>query len=298
LYAGRAGGTFHNHKGGAANYLCMPDDPDYLHYRSGVQGYNPVYGAEYETFGHPLSAVNNHNVPCAVCYASTRAAVTMIPAKTRPSTWTLEYSGYLMSDYKDYHTTMYECVDKNPDSVPGSAANTNRALFHHVEAQCTRATYIGINSIWRHSVKYALDCLAVLCGSLSALLLWDIVHVREARGRCCPAILSGGVCSVEENSSTYFRFSVEVIFQIVRTGLLANQDSLWNINAWHWLVLHINTLPHESREAQETWHNGQLASFTVNTCFFAPRWLYIYHITYLVLMLLNTEYLAAWPCPA
>ena len=33
LYAGRAGGTFHNHKGGAANYLCMPDDPDYLHYR-------------------------------------------------------------------------------------------------------------------------------------------------------------------------------------------------------------------------------------------------------------------------
>jgi len=32
LYAGRAGGTFHNHKGGAANYLCMPDDPDYLHY--------------------------------------------------------------------------------------------------------------------------------------------------------------------------------------------------------------------------------------------------------------------------
>ena len=27
--------------------------------------------------------VDDHNVPCAVCYASTRVAVTMIPAKTQ-----------------------------------------------------------------------------------------------------------------------------------------------------------------------------------------------------------------------
>ena len=38
------------------------------------------------------------NAPCAMCYASTMVAVTMLPAKTHcPSTWTLEYSGYLMS---------------------------------------------------------------------------------------------------------------------------------------------------------------------------------------------------------
>ena len=137
MYAGRAGGTHASHKGGAANYLCMPDDPDYLSYTPGVQGHNYVYGAEYETRGMPLRAVHNHNVPCAVCYASTRVAVTMIPAKTQcPSTWTLEYSGYLMSDYRNYHRTMYECVDKNPDSVPGSAASTDGALFYHVEASC------------------------------------------------------------------------------------------------------------------------------------------------------------------
>jgi len=64
-------------------------------------------------------------------------AVTMIPAKTRcPSTWTLEYSGYLMSDYTGHHTTMYECVDKNPDSVPGTVSNTDGAMFYHVEANC------------------------------------------------------------------------------------------------------------------------------------------------------------------
>ena len=140
VYAGRAGGTWYAHKGGAANYLCMPDDPDYLSYQPGVQGYNYVYGAEYETGGGPLRAVNEHNVPCAVCYASTRVAVTMIPAKTQcPSTWTLEYSGYLMSEgrlWNDHTRTMYECVDKNPDSVPGSAPNTNGAFFYHVEANC------------------------------------------------------------------------------------------------------------------------------------------------------------------
>ena len=86
------------------------------------------------------SAVHNHNVPCAVCYVSTRVAVTMIPAKTWcPSTWTLEYSGYLMSEarlWNDHTRTMYKCVDKNPDSVPGSASSTNGALFYHVEASC------------------------------------------------------------------------------------------------------------------------------------------------------------------
>ena len=68
-YVGRAGGTYFAHRGGAANYLCMPDDPDYLSYTPGVQGNNYVYGAEYEPGGGPLRAVHNYNVPCAVCYA-------------------------------------------------------------------------------------------------------------------------------------------------------------------------------------------------------------------------------------
>ena len=131
VYAGRAGGTHHGHKGGAANYLCMPGDPDYLRYGPGVQGYSYVYGVEYESHHGPLSAVDEHNVPCAVCYASTRETVTMIPARTRcPSTWTLEYSGYLMSAHIGHHNTMYECVDKNPDLVPGGASSTDPARIY------------------------------------------------------------------------------------------------------------------------------------------------------------------------
>ena len=65
LYAGRAGGTRYDHKGGAANYLCMPDDPDHLQYQSGVQGQSYVAGIEYYYSSLPsLSSNNYHNVPC------------------------------------------------------------------------------------------------------------------------------------------------------------------------------------------------------------------------------------------
>ena len=53
--------------------LCMPNDPDYLRYTPGVQGFSNVYGVEYELWGRgPFRAVHHHNAPCAVCYASTR----------------------------------------------------------------------------------------------------------------------------------------------------------------------------------------------------------------------------------
>ena len=134
VYTGRAGGSDYT-QGGAANYLCMPLDPEYtLQYRSGVQGHNYVYGTEYQS---PIRGSHDHNVPCAVCSATTRAHVLMIPAKTScPTSWNREYYGYLMSQYRDRNPSMYECVDKDQESVPGSHANTNGALFHHVEASC------------------------------------------------------------------------------------------------------------------------------------------------------------------
>jgi hypothetical protein len=61
----------------------------------------------------------------------------MIPAKSDcPTNWTLEYNGYLMTEYYTHNRNSFECVDKDPDSIPGSAANINGALFYHVEATC------------------------------------------------------------------------------------------------------------------------------------------------------------------
>ena len=140
MYSGRAGATRWDHKGGAANYLCMPDDPDHLQYNSGTQGKSYIAGVEYDYGSFPsLSAVNSHNMPCALCYVSTRNVVVMIPAKTHcPTNWTLEYTGYLMSEYySHYGRTMYTCVDGDPESVPGSNGWSNpRALIYLVEPYC------------------------------------------------------------------------------------------------------------------------------------------------------------------
>ena len=81
MYSGIAGGTLYDQEGGGANYLCMPQEPEYsttLTYEAGVQGRAYVYGTEYKS---PVQGTVNHNVPCAVCYVSTRPTVVMIPAK-------------------------------------------------------------------------------------------------------------------------------------------------------------------------------------------------------------------------
>ena len=139
VYAGRAGGTHYAHQGGAANHLCLPEDPDYLQYRAGVQGFSPVYGVEYQSDVGPLASVNRHEIPCAVCRTSARETALMIPAKTQcPPSWTHEYTGYLMTErvHSDHHRSMFECIDKDPECVPGSAAVTSPALLTHTEATC------------------------------------------------------------------------------------------------------------------------------------------------------------------
>ena len=63
-----------------------------------VQTLSPIFGVEYHVLVQ--TALLDHNVPCAVCHVSTRAAVLMIPAwRHCPSQWTLEYTGYLMTEY-------------------------------------------------------------------------------------------------------------------------------------------------------------------------------------------------------
>ena len=140
VYTGRAGGSHWDHSGGAANYLCMPDDPNHLQYENGVQGWSSVTGVEYWYASHPsLSSVNWDNVPCAVCYVATRSVSLMIPAKTQcPTLWTLEYIGYLMTgQFNHVGRTTYECVDKNPESVPGLNGHSSpTAFFLLVEPQC------------------------------------------------------------------------------------------------------------------------------------------------------------------
>ena len=62
----------------------------------------------------------------------------MIPARRDcPASWTKEYAGALTAEHYNHHRSMFECVDFNPESVPGSSSNVNGALFYHTEAECS-----------------------------------------------------------------------------------------------------------------------------------------------------------------
>ena len=138
VYSGRAGGSYYDHRGGGANHLCLPDNPDHLQFTSGVQRYTYIYGVEYRPHSGPLRNVLYHNVPCAVCHVTTRATLLMIPAKVNcPTNWTTEYTGYLMTERFTHYRSTYECVDKDPESVSGLNSSQSAAYFYHVEPQCS-----------------------------------------------------------------------------------------------------------------------------------------------------------------
>ncbi len=139
VYKGIAGGSHFTHRGGGSNYLCLPHDPQYLlSYQAGSYVSSYLYGVEYETYRPgPLHSMLQHNVPCAVCHVTVRAAVLMLPARySCPSGWTQEYYGYLISEEHIHHRTTFECLDIEPESIPGSAANTDGARIYFNEATC------------------------------------------------------------------------------------------------------------------------------------------------------------------
>ena len=81
------------HLGGASNYLCLPNEPEYEEGNHQVSTFNPIYMVECETtvgYGGFPAAAYNHDATCARCYAPERPTVIMLPAKmTCPETWTM-----------------------------------------------------------------------------------------------------------------------------------------------------------------------------------------------------------------
>ena len=140
VYAGRAAGSHYTHTGGGSNYQCVTEEPENFDFGPGTVEHSFIYGAEYEMYGNVPSAslpLHDQNVPCAVCYVAPRETVLMIPGRyTCPPEWTREYFGYLMAEYHGHHRSTFECMDKEPQAIPGGHANQDGALFYHVEPRC------------------------------------------------------------------------------------------------------------------------------------------------------------------
>lgn len=137
VYAGKAGGMYYFTSGGGADRLCLPNDPDYLPGTAGITVHTRIHGAEYHFESGPNTNVNDHNVPCAVCYVPTRATTITVPAKTLcPPSWTREYYGYLTADNHSNHRSSFNCVDVSPEVIPGTGGNTDGTLFYYIASGC------------------------------------------------------------------------------------------------------------------------------------------------------------------
>ena len=136
VYNGTAAGSIYN-EGGASNYLCLHDDPEYLQVQAGFQARSRIAGVEYETLEHPLSSVNEYNVPCSVCFTTDRVTELMIPGRiTCPPSWTREYYGYIMAARFNHQRSMFVCVDNGLEVIPQSAGDTLSATLHFTDVFC------------------------------------------------------------------------------------------------------------------------------------------------------------------
>ena len=137
VYSGYAGGSVYWRRGGGANIVCLPMDPELniLPIEDTIHGVTQMYGSEYES---GFLGSQNENVPCAVCSVSSRSETIMIPAKVScPTSWTREYYGYLMAENINNFRTTYTCVDEGMEFIPGRTGHADGCDLWLVEPSCT-----------------------------------------------------------------------------------------------------------------------------------------------------------------
>ncbi|XP_062604802.1 short-chain collagen C4-like [Saccostrea cucullata] len=134
VYSGFAGGSWYDHSGAAAEFVCLPPDPDLTN--KFTSGFAFMYGAEYDSteFGRHTG----DDLPCAVCRRTKQSSVLMIPGKNSCYTgWTEQYHGYLAAGYYQFASaTQYICLDEHPDALRAGERNDNGKLVRPVKAVC------------------------------------------------------------------------------------------------------------------------------------------------------------------
>nr|KAG5701469.1 hypothetical protein BaRGS_000865 [Batillaria attramentaria] len=119
VYSGVGGGSRYTEFN--ANYLCLSMSPVPSDHPVTGHLFAHLNGVEYETVN---DASQNKDLVCAVCRSS-RPTTVMVPGTNAcPPGWTVEYHGFLMSDYyaRTDGASEFICVDSRLESRPGTDA--------------------------------------------------------------------------------------------------------------------------------------------------------------------------------
>ncbi|CAG2243302.1 unnamed protein product [Mytilus edulis] len=105
-----AAGGYYNEEGSAAEYICLPPDPN-LGATWSDSHYGSIYGAEYESDGFG-GGLWNDDVPCAVCRSTTAPHTLMIAAKISAM-----IDGYAAGGYynEEGSAADYICLPPDPN---------------------------------------------------------------------------------------------------------------------------------------------------------------------------------------
>ncbi|XP_052678331.1 uncharacterized protein LOC128159315 [Crassostrea angulata] len=131
---GFAGGSWYGHPGAAAEFVCLPRDPDLI--TKFTSHYAYMYGSEYDSteFGHH----NGDDLPCSVSRSTEQSSVLMIPGKSSCyGDWSMQYHGYLVAGYYNASAaTQYICLDEHPEALFAGQRDENGKMFYPVKAVC------------------------------------------------------------------------------------------------------------------------------------------------------------------
>ncbi|XP_071144752.1 short-chain collagen C4-like [Mytilus edulis] len=142
VYEGYAAGNAKTEKGGGANFLCLPKDPEWRSYSDSKASWiGRIFGVEYQIKDNSVYSTSFHDkeMPCSVCLITEKSTSLMVPGKvTCPTGWTKEYTGYLMSQAigGNRQPSEYICVDENLDAVDGNKADNDQGNVYLVEGVC------------------------------------------------------------------------------------------------------------------------------------------------------------------
>lgn len=131
---GFAGGSYYRHNGAAAEFVCLPPDPDLTTKYTSSHAY--MYGSECYT--NEFGQDGGNDLPCSVCRSTVQSSVLMIPAKSSCyDGWSMQYQGNLVAGNTDNEAaSQYICLDEHSETLTGGQNRDHGKLFFPVKAVC------------------------------------------------------------------------------------------------------------------------------------------------------------------
>ena len=139
VYTGVAAGTKWDTKGGTSDTLCLAGNPQYKSGDRSSSNAAQLSRAKYGDLGGPLNQHFSYDIPCALCYTTTKSTSFMLPGRyTCPSGWHTEYAGYLMTEWTRSKRGRKDtvCMDQSVEDIKGTKGGAWPSVLYLLQASC------------------------------------------------------------------------------------------------------------------------------------------------------------------